>query len=211
MPKPDRRVRRTRRRLRDALIELIPLKGYDQITVQDITDHADLSRATFYLHFADKDDLLASSLEEMFDELVQSLPGPLFRLPDVPTNGNRSAKAQHSTSIMVFDHVYTNQVLYKALLIDNRGVHYVLYREIQYLALLAEAQLARVTPAERAEGTLSYALIAHHIAGSLFSLILWWLENDLRQSPADMAQAWEQLTLPSIISGLSFSLDDTHN
>ena len=80
MTKPmDRRVRRTRRRLRDALIQLIMEKGYDNVTIQNITDAADLSRATFYLHYTDKDELLASSLEEMFDELLDSVKDIMLR------------------------------------------------------------------------------------------------------------------------------------
>jgi AcrR family transcriptional regulator len=48
-PSLDRRIRRTRATLRDALIALILERGFDSITVQDITDRANLARATFYL------------------------------------------------------------------------------------------------------------------------------------------------------------------
>lgn len=47
----DRRVRRTRRALQDSLTSLILEKGYDAVTVEDITDRADLGRTTFYLHY----------------------------------------------------------------------------------------------------------------------------------------------------------------
>jgi hypothetical protein len=65
--KTDRRVLRTRAALRQALMELIREKGYEALTVEEITQHANLGRATFYLHYRDKDDLL---LEEF------SLAGP---------------------------------------------------------------------------------------------------------------------------------------
>jgi AcrR family transcriptional regulator len=71
--KIDRRKQRTRRMLRDALLALIVEKGYDDLSVQDITEKADLRRATFYLHYADKDELLATVLREIFDALVKEL------------------------------------------------------------------------------------------------------------------------------------------
>ena len=54
----DRRVRKTRKALRDALVELTLEKGYAAVTVGDIADRADVGRTTFYAHFTDKEDLL---------------------------------------------------------------------------------------------------------------------------------------------------------
>src|ERR1041385_2364465 len=71
--KMDRRKVRTRQMLRDALIALILEKGYDTTTVEDITNRANLGRATFYLHYRDKDELLLHTLEATFDELVKNL------------------------------------------------------------------------------------------------------------------------------------------
>ena len=60
-PGIDRRSRRTRQALHQALIRLIVERGYDEITVGDIADAADSGRSTFYAHFTDKDDLLRSA------------------------------------------------------------------------------------------------------------------------------------------------------
>ncbi|WP_330233680.1 TetR/AcrR family transcriptional regulator [Nocardia sp. NBC_00508] len=57
----DRRVRRTRTSLHQALIELMLDRAYDRITVRDILDRADVGRSTFYAHYRDKDDLLLRS------------------------------------------------------------------------------------------------------------------------------------------------------
>ena len=56
--KLDRRVQRTRALLRDALMALVQEKGYDAVTVEEITERANLGRTTFYLHYQSKDDLL---------------------------------------------------------------------------------------------------------------------------------------------------------
>lgn len=71
--KIDPRVRRTRQLIQDAFTSLIQEKGYEAITVQDITERATLNRATFYLHYRDKQDLMWQSTEEVLSELVDSL------------------------------------------------------------------------------------------------------------------------------------------
>jgi AcrR family transcriptional regulator len=63
----DPRVVRTRQMLRDALVSLIEEKGFDAITIQDIADRAGLNRATFYLHYRDKQELLVKSLRDAID------------------------------------------------------------------------------------------------------------------------------------------------
>src|SRR5262245_48859402 len=56
--KHDRRTRKTRQQLRSALLALLKEKHYEEISVQDIIERADVARSTFYMHYADKDDLL---------------------------------------------------------------------------------------------------------------------------------------------------------
>ena len=66
--KIDRRVLRSRRQLSAALLELMHEKSFDDITIKDITDRADMNRATFYLHYGTKEELLYKSLEVRFDQ-----------------------------------------------------------------------------------------------------------------------------------------------
>src|SRR4029079_15081989 len=63
--KPDRRVARSRRALKEALTDLILEQGYESVTVQDVMDRADVGRSTFYAHFLDKDDLLMAILADV--------------------------------------------------------------------------------------------------------------------------------------------------
>src|SRR5688572_15174255 len=71
--KIDRRIQRTRQSLRTALLELIKKKGYDAISIEEITECANVGRATFYLHYKDKEDLLLEEFSEMANEKVQVL------------------------------------------------------------------------------------------------------------------------------------------
>src|SRR5690348_9569714 len=105
--KVDRRVRRSRRLLADALLLLVTEKPFGEITVQDIADRADMNRATFYLHFRSKEELLLSALTEQFDELVSTFgeispTRPLWENPEIDR--------------LIFAHVAENARIYKALL-----------------------------------------------------------------------------------------------
>ncbi len=71
--KSDRRVSRTRRSLREALMSLILEKGYDAVTIEDITTRADTGRTTFYLHYRDKEELLLESINEVVDGLFTQI------------------------------------------------------------------------------------------------------------------------------------------
>ena len=73
----DRRTVRTRRWLREALIDLMKEKPYEAITVHEITDRADTARVTFYRNFTDKDALLHSCLDEFRKELEPVLQSPV--------------------------------------------------------------------------------------------------------------------------------------
>src|SRR5438552_2676589 len=79
-PRMDRRVQRTRALLQEALLALMTEKGYEETTVQDIIDRANVGRATFYAHFADKETLLTSRLEDLRNSLSErqrQAPGSL--------------------------------------------------------------------------------------------------------------------------------------
>src|SRR3954462_7909082 len=69
----DRRVKRTQHLLARALIALTLEKGYEAVTIRDITEKADIGYATFFRHYRDKDDLLEDILDVVLDELQQLL------------------------------------------------------------------------------------------------------------------------------------------
>lgn len=65
----DRRQRKTRQAIIDACYQLIEEKELQKVTINDITEKADINRGTFYLHFTDKFDMLDSFEKEMIDKI----------------------------------------------------------------------------------------------------------------------------------------------
>jgi AcrR family transcriptional regulator len=112
----DRRVRRTRALLHDALIELILDRGYDQITVQDILDRADVGRSTFYKHYDSKDQLLLSGL----DDLRAAVSAINLSAPRRPGPGPRST-SPFAVLWPLFEHAADNHQLCRALLGGQAG------------------------------------------------------------------------------------------
>mgnify|MGYP001250107789 FL=1 len=68
----DPRVKRTKAMIRQALIEWLAVKDFEDITVQDIVDRAGLNRATFYNHYQDKYELLDVTMAELFAEMLSA-------------------------------------------------------------------------------------------------------------------------------------------
>ncbi|MGN7225468.1 TetR/AcrR family transcriptional regulator [Dietzia maris] len=83
----DRRARRSRRLLREALVELSLEKGYASLTVEEIAQRADLGRGTFYAHFKDKDELLSEIVEDMLVSLRECVDPPTENASPEPFTG----------------------------------------------------------------------------------------------------------------------------
>ncbi|KYF89640.1 TetR family transcriptional regulator [Sorangium cellulosum] len=77
----DRRVQKTRKLLSDALVSLILEKGYDEVSIQDIIDRANVGRSTFYSHYENKEQLLLFGHEHLRALSLRDAGRPLDFLP----------------------------------------------------------------------------------------------------------------------------------
>jgi AcrR family transcriptional regulator len=179
----DRRVRRTRNLLRNALFELILEKGYDRITVQDIIDRADIGRSTFYAHFTDKDDLLLSGLEEFGAAFEDNL------------NRHFANRADPSPALPVFRHAYENRDLYRAMA-GKRGAD-VLHEGLRrHIAEAMGRHLGGAIPAD--DSTLPSEVTVEFVVSALLGLLTWWLDNGMPYSPEKMADMYMTLAMRGI-------------
>ena len=69
--KLDPRVKRTRGLILQSFMEILPEKGFQTVSIQDITDRAGINRATFYAHFPDKYALLDRSIQLLFQQEIE--------------------------------------------------------------------------------------------------------------------------------------------
>jgi AcrR family transcriptional regulator len=177
--KPDRRVARTVRLLREALMQLVVEKGYDAITIQDITDRADVSRTTFYLHFRDKDDLLITSMEMLYDTLTE----PYLGRPPAPPAQEAALMRADTTD---FRHIAEFATFYRAIM-SSKGSATFVYHLRKYLAERVELNLLTRLLPPGTQPRLPLPFIAYFIAGGQLGVTQWWFDNDMKVSPEEMS------------------------
>ncbi len=106
-PLPTRHERRrlhTRKLLIQATLQLILEKGYNAISIQDITERADLGRGTFYLHFKDKDEIIWTMFQDLLRELEQEAHKQINR---------RTPQAEFYGLLNIFHHAEKNRDFYR--------------------------------------------------------------------------------------------------
>lgn len=190
MTKPDRRVQRTRERLQKALIELIGEREYDAITIQEIVDHANVGRTTFYAHYRSKDDLFMSCHEAIVRGFHS---GPLFPHP-------------FSREELLSPEVPVGMVSAYRHLADVRAQLYpifrgkdgplILRRIRDWSAREIEANLRAVFAG--ADSTIPLDLLANYLAGAQIALVQWWLEKRQPHTPEGLAQTLHSLRRAAI-------------
>ena len=149
MPGPDRRIRRTKAALRQALIALITERDYQSIGVQMIVDRADVGRSTFYAHYADKDELLAESLSAL---------GALARQPD---RADVPGPAALAFAMPLFQHVDEVRPMFAAML-GRRGPPVVQAAFLETVREILREHVAREDA-------------VHFIAAGFLALARWWV------------------------------------
>ncbi len=171
-PASNLRVRRTQKLLRDALIELIEERGFDALTVGEITERAMVSRAAFYRNYQDKYDLV----EQIFAEAMQALFASVSEPATV-----------HSPQIWVkfFEHIAEYDRLYRALLGRKGSPWFVLKMRASMVDLLKE--FGRLPLTDRPIYPTSDELIPDIVATMVVEAITWWLEHGRPYPPQEIA------------------------
>lgn len=175
----DPRVRRSRRALKEALLALLREKDFDAISVQDITGRAELNRATFYLHYQDKEELLTQTMTDVLDELEEVLR----RGQPTP---NASAQGVPEVFAHWFHHVAEHSKLY-LLMLGPEGMPRFAAQVRGYLERLMTPWIARGLIGDNSG--IPPALRSRFLTSAFLGVIAWWLEHGRHQS-ADQMAAW---------------------
>lgn len=187
-PKTDRRSLRTRQLLMQAMVDLIRVKRYDAITVQEITDRANVGRSTFYAHFTDKDDLLVDGAHRMIDYL------------DAETADATGRGAPANPSLALFRHIGANTDLYQVLARGRGLALFLSALHDELTALFAERMAARVPPASTPAVPLP--LLAAMIASMMITAIRTWIEGGLAEPAETIDRAFNLVADAAMQAGL---------
>ena len=177
--KLDARIRRTHERLGSALVELIREKPIDEVTVQEVLDRASVGRSTFYLHFRDKNDLLLSQLEKFLETMSAAL------------SIRKEASHRVVPVAELYAHIGSQKKIYRALADSGH---------LNDFFDLAQGYFARgigrrLTESGRVSNLPQCELDARAsaLAGSLLSLLRWWLDRGAKESPRAMDELFHRM------------------
>ncbi len=197
MTKTDRRIQRTRGLLQKALIELIGERGYDEITIQDIVDRANVGRTTFYLHYNSKEDLFMSCHETV----VRSFrSGPLYPHPLSREELLSTEAPLGRTS--AYQHLEAARAQLAPVFLGRDGPQ-ILRRIRDWSAREIEANL-RAAFVE-AESAVPFELLANYLAGAQIALVQWCLEKRQPYAPENLAQTFHRLQRAAIRDALGIN------
>jgi AcrR family transcriptional regulator len=188
--RPDRRVGKTRKALKEALTDLILEQGYEGVTVQDVIDRADVGRSTFYSHFIDKDDLLMAILADL------EMPGldPKSWNPDDPAFG---------WTIALFRHFGSVKRLFRAVATSSLARRETTLR----LEQLAQAELSRLNATRRLDA-FQLETVVRFLVGTFLGFMDWWMREENEHLPAEQVDhAFRTLALPGVARVLAFELE----
>jgi AcrR family transcriptional regulator len=191
----DLRVRRTRKLLQKAFLELTVEKGFAALTVQDITERAMVNRSTFYRHYLDKYELLEQYMEEVYGLIKQ----------EVSSNENweRTPDGAPPGLVILLKHIQMHSEFYRVMLgpkgdpVFTQGFRKNVENRFRYLiSTLGAVADPKLPPLDLRVNYISYADIG---------AILWWLENDQPCTAEQFAIWLSQLTTAS--AGFSLKRD----
>ncbi|WNC12278.1 TetR/AcrR family transcriptional regulator [Brevibacillus brevis] len=160
MTKVDRRIQKTQEALRNAVIELMSDKNFDEITIQDISDKANVSRGTIYLHYMDKYDLL--------DKLIESHINQLREVCEV------TADLEYIEATQIWTAYFEEHYSFFSLMLTSKGAPYFHKRFLNYLI---EEVTKEVDVSQGKNEGFRKDVLVHFIAAAQVGLVEWWFAN----------------------------------
>ncbi|TCN21116.1 TetR/AcrR family transcriptional regulator [Mesobacillus foraminis] len=171
MSKVDRRIAKSRVAIKKAVTELMAEKSFDDITIQDIADRADVNRGTIYLHYTDKYDLLDKMIEEHIEslrELCQSASEMTFQ------EGN-----------YVWYEYFERNYLFFSTMLASKGAPYFRSR---FLNLVVEEFKAEGDVVVGQNHGLNEEVILQFFGSAVVGAVEWWFKNGMPLPARVMAE-----------------------
>ncbi|MBP7693648.1 MAG: TetR/AcrR family transcriptional regulator [Anaerolineales bacterium] len=188
---PDPRARRTRWLLQEALQTLVRERGFEAITVQDITRQAAVNRATFYLHYEDKYDLLTQTMREVIEAPAREY-AQFFESGEV-TTPDRTPEL----FVRMFERYGQHADLLRRLLGRHGDARFAAQLHDMIEKSIREARV-KFAPAPGPDQP-PVTITTQYLAGALLGLLIWWLEHNQPYSAAAMAAwYWSLLWTPAM-------------
>lgn len=177
----DRRVQRTQKNIRSALISLLSEKDLSQITVKELAARADINRKTFYSYYSSIDDILDKIEDEIVEKLLDIIKNYDFR------DSGFDAYALFCSLNQIINDDFE---LYKSLIFSN-NYDFLL---VKVKNTIKKTLLEKYAPRINAQNNL-LSLYAEYVASGIISMYIEWFHSDNSVSLEELAKAASEITL----------------
>ncbi len=185
----DRRIDRTQQLLRSGLLSLIQEKGFEALSVQDIIDRANVGRATFYAHFDNKEDLLASGIDGLRVSLKE-------RQRQALSQGAVTDERLFAFSHEMFVHADAHRDVFRAMLGKRSGA--VIQQLFHKMLVDLVRDDLKAMGSRSGTGSMPSEAAVQFLAGGLFGLVIWWVDGKMRMSVDDVNALFRRLAIPAV-------------
>ena len=176
----DRRQKKSREAIFNAFTSLLSVKNYNQISVQEIIDIADVGRTTFYAHFETKEYLLKDLCEELFGHIVDTAMG----LPHGHHHYSRADKAD-SVFLHLLRHLQENDSHILELLSSQNNDLFLRYFKSNLKKLIISQYMQKGV---FKNSKLPEDYLVNHMTSSFVETVSWWLSHDMTESPEQITE-----------------------
>ena len=174
----DRRIQKTRNAIIEAFVGLMAEKNFEQITINEIADRANVNRGTVYLHYVDKYDLLDQCIEIHLNQLFQN--PPLGEDTD-----NFSSK---DSMLQMFEYLEQHAFFYSTIL-TNKGIPAFRKRLLD----MAKNGLNEQINISGIHQNIHKEVLVQFLASAGVGVIEWWITNSMPYPAKDMVEEFWQL------------------
>ncbi|MGE7603042.1 TetR/AcrR family transcriptional regulator [Peribacillus sp. NPDC097675] len=185
MKKVDRRIRRTRQSLKDALISLIEEKELSAISITDIVNRSDVNRSTFYAHFRDKEELLTCLINELLDGMIHCM-----RESSLQNHTKTNPVCGTSIEILqLFIYIEKHSAYFKTLMNHERVPQFMIHiSQTMYNFYFKEIKTLEC------EERLNQGFLATYLSSVLAGFIYHWLvQTDMKYTSTYIAQEYTKI------------------
>lgn len=185
----DRRVKKTKQALKESFISLLSEKGFQAVTVQDITKRADVNRATFYSHYQDKHDMLEQMIAEILQEFAEAIN---HTPPNTQKDSQLESPNPYATFVRMFEQIRKHADFYNIML-TKKGVPGFWWQMLEIIRQSFYERRLRFQPDDQ-QLIVPKDILSSYVSSSYLGLIMYWLESGMVYTPEYMAAQLANLT-----------------
>ncbi len=185
----DRRQQKTRESIFSAFSLLLSKKNFNQISVQEIIDTANIGRTTFYAHFETKEYLLKALCEELFSHITDTMKG-------IEGDNLYSCDFKDgSVFLHLLNHLEKNDLNILGLLSSENNEIFLKYfkENLKELIILLYKKNNTLKNCELPEDYL-----VNHISASFVETVSWWINNNMSDPPETITEYFLSVIEPII-------------